>query len=59
MFGSLTYGAGGMLGGLISGPIWQYYGSTVLYSCSAAMAMLGLMLMKCKTEIQESAGCVE
>ncbi len=44
-FGSLTYGAGGMLGGLISGPIWQYYGASALYSCSAAMALLGLLLM--------------
>jgi PPP family 3-phenylpropionic acid transporter len=44
-FGSLTYGAGGMLGGLISGPIWQYYGASILYSCSAGMALLGLLLM--------------
>lgn len=44
-FGSLTYGAGGMLGGLISGPIWQYYGASALYSCSAGMALLGLLLM--------------
>lgn len=44
-FGSLTYGAGGMVGGLISGPVWQYYGASVLYSCSAGMALLGLLLM--------------
>lgn len=48
MFGSLTYGAGGMLGGLASGPIWQHYGASVLYSCSAAMALLGLLLMAWK-----------
>jgi len=45
MFGSLTYGAGGMLGGLASGPIWQHWGASVLYSCSAGMALLGLLLM--------------
>lgn len=45
MFGSLTYGAGGVLGGLVSGPIWQYYGANLLYSCSAAMALLGLLLL--------------
>ncbi len=45
LFGSVTYGAGGMLGGLMSGPIWQHYGPTVLYSFSAAMALLGLLLM--------------
>ncbi|MEI7455972.1 MAG: MFS transporter [Nitrosomonadales bacterium] len=45
MFGSLTYGAGGMLGGLISGPVWQYYGANMLYTCSAFMALLGLILV--------------
>ena len=45
LFGSLTYGAGGMVGGLASGPIWQHYGATVLYSCSAGMAFLGWILM--------------
>lgn len=44
LFGSTTYGAGGMLGGLLSGPIWQHYGASVLYSCSAGMALLGLLL---------------
>lgn len=45
LFGSITYGAGGMLGGLASGPIWQHYGASVLYSCSSAMALLGLLLI--------------
>src|SRR5574340_1146173 len=45
LFGSVTYGAGGMLGGLASGPIWQHYGPSVLYSCSAAMALAGMLLM--------------
>jgi len=48
MFGSLTYGAGGVLGGLASGPIWQHYGASVLYSCSAGMALLGTLLMMWK-----------
>lgn len=45
LFGSLTYGAGGMLGGLASGPVWQHYGASVLYTCSAAAALLGLLLI--------------
>jgi len=45
LYGSLTYGAGGMLGGLASGPIWQHYGASVLYSCSAGIALLGLLLI--------------
>jgi len=45
LFGSLTYGAGGMVGGLASGPIWQHYGASALYSCSALLALLGLALI--------------
>ena len=45
LFGSFTYGAGGMLGGLVSGPIWQYWGATALYTFSAGAALLGFMLM--------------
>jgi PPP family 3-phenylpropionic acid transporter len=45
LFGSVTYGAGGVLGGLSSGPIWQHYGATVLYSCSAGAALLGLAML--------------
>lgn len=45
LYGSVSYGAGGMLGGLASGPIWQHWGASVLYSCSAGAALLGLALM--------------
>ncbi|HEX5362909.1 MAG TPA: MFS transporter [Gallionella sp.] len=45
LFGSVTYGAGGMLGSLASGPIWQHYGASMLYSFSALMGVLGLLLM--------------
>jgi PPP family 3-phenylpropionic acid transporter len=45
LFGSITYGAGGMLGGLASGPIWQHWGASALYTFSAGMALLGLILM--------------
>lgn len=50
LFGSFTYGAGGMLGSLVSGPIWQNYGASVLYSGSAVMALLGLLLVAWKRE---------
>lgn len=46
LFGSLTYGAGGVLGGLLSGPVWQHYGAGVLYSCSALFALLGLLAIR-------------
>lgn len=45
LFGSVTYGAGGMLGGLASGPIWQHWGASMLFSMSAAAAFLGLLIM--------------
>jgi PPP family 3-phenylpropionic acid transporter len=54
LFGSLTYGAGGMLGGLASGPIWQHYGATVLYSCSTGVAILGLLLILWKQQMMRA-----
>lgn len=45
LFGSVTYGAGGMLGYLASGPIWEHYGASALYSFSSAAALAGLLLM--------------
>jgi PPP family 3-phenylpropionic acid transporter len=45
LFGSFTYGAGGVLGGLVSGPIWQHFGASALYSFSAMMALLGGLIM--------------
>jgi len=53
LFGSLTFGAGNMLGGLASGPIWQHYGASVLYSCSAGAALLGLLLMMWKLRMAQ------
>jgi len=45
LFGSITYGAGGMLGSLASGPIWLHWGASALYTFSALMGVLGLLLM--------------
>jgi PPP family 3-phenylpropionic acid transporter len=45
LFGSATYGAGGVLGGLASGSIWQHWGASTLYTFSAVMALLGLLIM--------------
>jgi PPP family 3-phenylpropionic acid transporter len=45
LFGSVTYGAGGVLGGLASGPIWQHWGPYVLFAGSAVMAFCGLVLL--------------
>jgi PPP family 3-phenylpropionic acid transporter len=45
LFGSITYGAGGVVGGLASGPIWLHFGASELYSLSAAAALFGLILI--------------
>lgn len=54
LFGSFTYGAGGVLGGLASGPIWQHWGASALYTFSAAMGLLGLLLMVWQSQVRES-----
>jgi len=54
LFGSFTYGAGGVLGGLASGPIWQHWGASALYTFSAAMGLLGLLLMVWQSQVHES-----
>ena len=51
LFGSLTYGAGGMFGGLTSGPIWQHLGASVLFTFSAGFALLGLLLILWKQKM--------
>jgi PPP family 3-phenylpropionic acid transporter len=51
LFGSITYGAGGMIGGLLSGPLWEHWGASVMYSFSAVAALLGLLLILWKLRI--------
>jgi MFS transporter, PPP family, 3-phenylpropionic acid transporter len=59
MYGSVTYGAGGMLGGLASGPLWQHWGASVMYSFSVVAALLGLLLMSWKLrDVAESPAAV-
>ncbi len=55
LYGSLTYGAGGMLGGLASGPLWQHWGAAVMYTASACMALLGLGILLWKLPRVSSA----
>jgi PPP family 3-phenylpropionic acid transporter len=55
LYGSLTYGAGGMVGGLASGPLWQHYGASVLFTGSAFVALLGLLLMAWKLGMMRAA----
>ena len=52
LFGSLTYGAGGMVGGLASGPLWQHYGASLMFTASALAALIGMLLMIWKLRSQ-------
>ncbi|WP_239253604.1 MFS transporter [Candidatus Nitrotoga sp. M5] len=45
LFGSITYGAGGVVGGLLSAPLWEHWGASIMYSFSALAAFLGLLLL--------------
>jgi len=45
LYGSLSYGAGGVVGGLASGPLWQHWGAAAMYTASAATALLGLCIL--------------
>ncbi|GAB4125721.1 MAG: major facilitator superfamily domain-containing protein 6 [Sideroxydans sp.] len=45
LYSSLSYGAGGMLGTLASGPVWHHWGASMLYSVSAAIALFGLLIV--------------
>ena len=45
LYGSISYGAGGVLGGLLSGPVWEHWGASVMFSMSALAALLGMLLM--------------
>jgi PPP family 3-phenylpropionic acid transporter len=59
LFGSLTYGAGGMAGGLLSGPLWQNFGAAAMYSVSAAAALIGFVLLAWKLHrVADEGGAV-
>ena len=54
LYGSLSFGAGGMVGGLLSGPLWQHWGPALMYTMSAAAALLGLLVMMWKLQAIEA-----
>lgn len=45
-FGSLSFGAGGMLGNLVSGYTWDAFGAQWTYSLAALFAGIGLVLIR-------------
>jgi PPP family 3-phenylpropionic acid transporter len=45
VYGSVSFGAGGMVGGLVSGQAWESLGPEWTYSIGAAFAAVGLLLV--------------
>lgn len=45
LYSSLSFGAGGLLGGLLSGWMWDGVGAELTYTLSAVFALLGLILV--------------
>ncbi|MEY4592030.1 MAG: hypothetical protein RIR18_925 [Pseudomonadota bacterium] len=45
LYSSLSFGAGGLLGGLLSGYMWEHVGSQWTYSASALLALIGAGLV--------------
>ena len=45
LYSSMSFGAGGLLGGLIAGGIWDAAGGAIVYTISAAFALVGGVLV--------------
>ncbi|HEY6897858.1 MAG TPA: MFS transporter [Rhodocyclaceae bacterium] len=45
LYGAVAYGAGGLLGGLVSGALWTPLGAGVVFSLASVAALLGGMLV--------------
>ena len=45
LYSSLSFGAGGLLGGLISGWTWDHLGGGVSFALSSLYALVGLLLV--------------
>ena len=45
LYGSVSFGAGGMVGGLLSGYLWDWVGAAWTYTFGSGFALAGLMLL--------------
>ena len=45
LFGSISYGAGGVIGGIFSGYSWDAYGAGITYSGASMFALVGMLLI--------------
>jgi PPP family 3-phenylpropionic acid transporter len=54
LYSSISFGAGGLLGGLLAGWAWESWGAGWTYSLSALFALLGLVLIALWVRPQEN-----
>jgi PPP family 3-phenylpropionic acid transporter len=45
LYGSLSFGAGGMFGALLAGSMWEAYDAAVTFSIASGLAMIGLLVV--------------
>ncbi len=45
LYGSISFGAGGMLGGLLSGWAWESLGAELTFSLSSVFALAGMIIL--------------
>lgn len=56
LYSSLSFGAGGLLGGMFSGWTWEAWGAGATFTCSAAFAALGLVLVFRQPQFEPATG---
>ncbi|HMJ49208.1 MAG TPA: MFS transporter [Burkholderiales bacterium] len=53
LYTSLTFGAGGTFGALLSGYLWDFLGASLTFSMAALFALLGFFLIAWKFRLQQ------
>jgi len=59
LYSSLSFGAGGLIGGLVSGWAWDEWGSAVTFGLGSLFAVAGLILVFCwiREPVDQAASC--
>lgn len=55
LYGSLSFGGGGMLGALLSGALWDAAGAAITFTVGAAFAALGLVFVALRVPAESAA----
>ena len=58
LYGSISFGAGGMIGGLISGYTWEWVGPEWTYTIGSLFALIGLLVLVGGWRVRDEGGVV-